>query len=168
MKSSRGAWIAAAALVAAWVILGRFFDSSPHLGWLPVWVQVAAAAAPLFFVIVYTALGVTGGAKWWRTNLGVNMVWMKLAVFTTAGSIAWAILFNHGLINTPLAAWIYIGGSLASAIIITWRSVIFLRAELWRRHGGTGDAHDRTAELAAENAELRVENATLRERLGEA
>jgi hypothetical protein len=42
--------------------------------------------------------------------------------------IAWAQFFNHGLINTPLQAWCYIGGVLAGVAIITWRSVIWLRA----------------------------------------
>jgi hypothetical protein len=160
VRSSRTAWIIAPIAVAAWVVLGHFYATSPRLGWLPDWVQVAAAVCPLAFVILYTVLGLTGGAKWWRTDMGTNFVWLELAVFTTAGSVAWAVLFAHGLINTPLRAWIYIGGSLAGAVIITWRSAIFLRAELWRRSSGTGDVHDRVAELEAEIA-------SLRERLGE-
>jgi hypothetical protein len=150
------AWIIAPIYIAAWVVLGLFFDTSTHLGWLPAWIQVAAASCPALFVVLYTVLGLTGGAKWWKTDVGTNFVWLELAVFTTAGSIAWAVLFNHGLINTPLRAWIYLGGSLAGAIIITWRSVIFLRAEMWRRREPHGDAHDRMAELEAENAELRA------------
>ena len=152
MKASRTAWAAAAALIAAWVILGALFDTSTHLGWLPGWATVISVAAPAAWIGVYTAQGVLGPGKWWQSDVGVNMVWLEAAAVFTNGMLAWAVLFHHGLINTPPLAWAYIGGLLAGAAIITWRSVIWLRAY---RH--EPPVLTRVRELEAEVERLRGE-----------
>lgn len=155
MKPAGRAWVIGVLAVAVWAVLGYFFDSSPHLGWLPNWAVIIAATAPLAFIAAYTLMGILGAAKWWQTTLGVNMVWMKASVLCTNGILAWVVLFNHGLINTPGIAWAYIGGLLAGAAIITWRGVMFLRAY---RH---------EPPLLGRIRDLEAENAALRERLGE-
>lgn len=136
MKPSRLAWITGVILVAVWVVLGFFFDeSTTALTWLARISQAADTIAPLLFVLLYTTLGLTGGAKWWKTDVGTNIVWLELAVVCTGGILAWAFLFNHGDLNNPVLGWAYIGGLLAGALIITWRSVIWLRADRYaRRH----------------------------------
>ena len=128
MKGSGKAWAVAAVLLAAWVAAGFFFDTSPRLGWLPKWALVASVVAPAAWIAIYTVQGFTGPGKWWQSDVGTNMVWLEIAAIFTSGMIAWAQFFNHGLINTPLQAWCYIGGVLAGVAIITWRSVIWLRA----------------------------------------
>ena len=128
MKQSRTAWVTAAALLTAWAVLGFLFDTSTHLGWLPKWATVISVLAPATWIGVYTAQGIIGPGKWWQSDLGTNMVWLEAAAVFTNGMLAWAVLFNHGMINTPPLAWAYIGGLLAGAAIITWRSLIWLRA----------------------------------------
>lgn len=152
MRRPVRAWTVGPALLAAWVVLGHFYDSSPALAWLPKWALAAAVLAPAFFIATYTALGVLGPGKWWKTDIGINMVWLELATIGTTGWIAWAAFFNHGELNTPVQAWAYIGGLLAGATIITWRSVIFLRA--YRREP---PLLGRVRDLEAENAALRAQ-----------
>jgi len=84
---------------------------------------------------MWTGLGLAGGAQWWKNDVGVNLVWLEIAAICDNGLLAWAVVFNHGILNTPYLAWTFVGGLLAGAIIITWRSVIFFRADLFRRRG---------------------------------
>ena len=151
MKPAGRAWVIGGAAVAAWAVLGYFFDASPHLGWVPNWAVIISVAAPLAFIAIYTVLGILGPGKWWQTSLGINMVWMKGALVATNGILAWAVLFNHGLINSPGVAWAYVGGLLAGAAIICWRSVIWIRG--WRKES---PLLTRIHELEAEVAALRA------------
>lgn len=148
MKGSRFAWGTAAVLVAAWAVLGYFFEHSPHLGWLPKWVIAASVLAPLAWITLYTAQGVLGAGKWWKSDLGTNMVWLESVVVFTNGMLLWAQWFNHGSINTPTEAWLYLGGLLAGVVIISWRSVIWLRG--YRRENPLlARVHELEAEKAA-------------------
>ena len=134
MKRARLAWCTGVGLVAAWVILGVFLDhNAVALTWLARVAQTAGTVCPLAFILLYTALGLVGGAKWWKTDIGTNIVWLEAAVVCTSGILAWAFIFNHGSLTNPILGWAYIGGLLAAAFIITWRSVIWLRADLWAR-----------------------------------
>jgi hypothetical protein len=85
MKGSVRAWAAGAVLLATWVVLGVFFDASPSLGWLPKWALIASVLAPLAFIAIYTVQGLTGPGKWWRTDVGVNIVWLELVVVWNNG-----------------------------------------------------------------------------------
>lgn len=155
MRRPVRAWTLGPALLAAWVVLGYFFDTSAHLGWLPKWALIASVAAPLAWIVLYTVQGLRGHGKWWKSDVGTNLVWLELAVVFTNGMIAWAQFFNHGLLNTPLQAWCYIGGVLAGVGIIAWRSVIWLRG------------YRREPPLLARVRELEAERDVLRERLSE-
>lgn len=154
MRRSVRAWVVAAALIVAWAVLGYFFDTSPHLGWLPKGVLTASVVAPAAWIAIYTAQGLAGAGKWWRSDLGVNLVWMMVAVLFGDGMIAWAQFFNHGLLDTPTQAWLYLGGKLAQIVIITWRSVIWVRN------------YRQEPPLLARVRELEAEVARLRERPG--
>lgn len=155
MKRSRLAWVVAAGLLAAWAVLGYFFESSPHLGWLPKWVIIASVLAPVAWIGLYTAQGLLGPGKWWQSDLGVNMVWLETAVVFTNGMLLWAAFFNHGAIDTPTEAWLYLGGLLAGVAVISWRSVIWLRA------------FHREPPQSAELKRLQAENAALRQQIEE-
>jgi len=155
MKGTRTAWIAGPSLVALWAVAGFFFDSSTHLSWLPKWSLAAVVLIPLAFIALYTAQGLAGPGKWWRTDVGTNLVWLLIAVVFGHGLIAWAVFFHGGLINTPGMAWAYIGSLLAETLIVIWRSVIWLRA------------FHREPPILARLRELEAENMTLRERLRE-
>jgi uncharacterized membrane protein YhdT len=155
MKRSRAAWAVAAILIGAWAVLGYFFEDSPALRWLPKWIIAASVVAPLAWIALYTAQGLLGPGKWWKNDLGVNMVWLVSVVVFTNGMLLWAQFFNHGLINTPTEAWLYLGGLLAGVAVITWRSII------WRR------IYREVPPLLARVRELQAEVAELRERLGE-
>lgn len=134
MTHSRFAWVTFIVLVAAWAVLGTQFDTDAWVVHpLSQWVTVIAAVAPLVFILTCSALSFLGGNKWWTTNIGVNLIWMQLCALCSNGLLAWAVLFHGGLINQPPTAWAYLGGLLASAIIITWRSLIFISADRHRR-----------------------------------
>ena len=87
-------------------------------------------------------LGLAGGAKWWRNHVGTNIVSLELAAVCTSGNIAWAFIFNHGELVNPVLGWAYIGGLLAGALVITWRSVIWLRADRYARQQEHNGEHD--------------------------
>lgn len=152
MKTSRAAWIAGPVLLLTWAVLGYFFENSPHLDWLPKWVVIASVLAPLGWIALYTVQGLSGAGKWWQSDLGVNMVWLESAVVFTNGMLLWAQWFNHGAIDTPTEAWLYLGGLLAGVAIISWRSVIWLRG--YRKEP---PLLARVRELEAELAALRGE-----------
>lgn len=154
MKSARTANITAVLLIAGWCAAGLYFRSHQQpLAWLPKTSLTIAVLSPLAWILLYTSQGLFGHGKWWRTDVGTNMVWLETTVVWTSGMILWSQWFNHGLLNTFAQAWAYIGGVLAGAVVINWRSVIWLRN--YRRDPG------------AELRELRAENAALRARLGE-
>jgi hypothetical protein len=150
MKGSRAAWIAGPVLVAAWTVLGFFYADSAALTWLPKWSLASSVLAPLAFVAVYTVQGLLGPGKWWQTDVGTNLVWLLIAVICGNGLITWAVLFNNGLINTPGMAWAFVGGKFAEALIICWRSVIWMRG--YRKES---PLITRLRELEAEVAKLR-------------
>ncbi len=150
MKQSRTAWIAAPILLITWIVLGYFFDNSSSLGWLPKWAVAAAVIAPAAWIFIYTFQGLVGIGKWWQNDVGTNMVWLEIAAIGGNGYIAWAQFFNHGLLNTPAQAWGYIGCLIAGALIITWRSIIWLGRS---RH---------QASLVSKIKELEEENVSLR------
>lgn len=144
------AWVVGAGLVVAWTVLGYLFDTSPHLGWLPKWSLAAAVLAPAAWILIYTVQGISGPGKWWESDLGTNMVWLETAAILTNGLVAWAVFFHGGILNAPGLAWAYVGGLLAGALIITWRSIIWVRAY---RHEPPMLA--RVKELTEEVADLR-------------
>lgn len=155
MKRARWAWAVAAVLLAGWVAAGALFDRSTHLTWLPKWALGASVLAPAVWIAVYTAQGLTGAGKWWKSDVGTNMVWLETAAIFTNGMVAWAVFFHGGLLNTPTLAWMYVGGLIAGALVITWRSVIWLRA------------FHAEPPLLGRVRELEAEIAGLRERLGD-
>lgn len=153
MKSARLANIAGLVLAAAWFAAGMWVNAHPPgPEWLPKWALTFAVISPLAWIIIYTVQGVMGYGKWWRTDLGTNMVWMETGIIWTTGIILWAQWFNHGELNTFWQGWIYLGGVIAGGLVINWRSVIWLR-------------YYRT-EPGLELRQLREENAKLRAAMG--
>lgn len=130
MNRSARAWVVLGVLLAVWVGLGFWVVSSPHglgtLSWLLKWALGLSVLAPAVWIAVYTVQGFLGPGKWWKSDLGTNMVWLEGAAICTNGVVAWALIFQSG--DSPGEVWAYIGGLLAGVLIITWRSVIWLRA----------------------------------------
>jgi hypothetical protein len=140
------------ALVAGWTVAGLFFaDHLQSIPWLPKWGIVIAVAAPLLWIGIYTVQGIFGRGKWWQSDLGTNLVWLEAAAVVNGGTLVWAVFFHQGSIDTPISSWTYIGGLYAGAVIITWRSVIWLRTS---RHEPPMLAKVR--DLEAENTALRA------------
>lgn len=128
MQSARRANVVALVLVAIYTVLGFYEYHHPgNLTWLPRAALTLAVIAPIAWIMIYTVQGWLGHGKWWRTDLGTNLVWMQIAVLCSDGLVGYSQWFSHGLLDTFTEAWIYIGGVLASIIVITWRSVIWLR-----------------------------------------
>lgn len=129
-------WALVVGLTGAWIVLGHFFDKNLGVvNWVSKWVIVVQPAAVILFVVIYTALGLRGPAKWWKTDFGNRIVLFPLAVFLSSCVLVWALLFHHGLINTPLSAWIYIGGYLGSDLVLLWGTYLWGRAAHLGRNG---------------------------------
>lgn len=155
MKSARTANLIGLALIGLWALIGWLvYPGGTDTEWLPKWALTFAVISPLAWIILYTACGFLGRGKWWRSDVGTNMVWMETAIVWTTGMILWAQWFNHGELDTYLQAWMYLGGVIAGGIVINWRSWIWLRN--FRYDSG------------AEIRKLREENAKLRAEIGDA
>jgi len=90
-----------------------------------------AFAAPVLFVATYTAMG----KKWWRNDLGTNLVMLGLAAEPENFGLAWTFLFNHGMLTTTWLAWITIGGPWWTGMVLLWRFAILLRVNRDERNG---------------------------------
>jgi len=144
-------WAAFAAGGAAWLILGFTLPYDTNLNDVFNVAALAAFAAAAGCIAVYTAAGVLGPAKWWRTNVGTYLILAAASVLAIVGPTAWAVLFHHGVIDTWWLAWAYIGGHFLAAAM--WAAL----AWLWLRNPGNGGAAAaRIRELEAENEALRA------------
>lgn len=130
-KGMNRSWLVIFVLVIAWVIGGFIWDKT-QFG--PDLYNISVVALPfscLLFIAEYTVMGFRGAAKWWTTEIGTRIVMKDVAIIFSSSVLAWAQLFDHGLIDTPLPAWIYVGGITGAALIILWGCLIWLR--IWRQ-----------------------------------
>lgn len=88
----------------------------------------AVCVIALGYVAVYTFLGLTGSAKWWKTNMGSNFVLLALGVLPIAGPLAWVFWFDHGLLTSTWLAWCEVGGPPASALLYARQTTLWLHA----------------------------------------
>jgi len=129
-------WVIIGVLIVAWIVCGFFLDRTqfgPDLYNVSI---VALPAAALLFSLEYTVMGFRGSAKWWTNDLGTTIVMKDVAIITSNIVLAWAQLFNHGLIDTPLPAWIYVGGVTGAVLILVWRILVWLRVYRQERISG--------------------------------
>ena len=113
-------WAALGTVTLAWLLTGVFLPDRDfpandlfNVG------AVAAFFSSLLFIGVYTVRGLAGPAKWWKTNLGTYLVLAVGALAVLTGTPAFAVLFNHGMIDTHWWAWIWIGAHyLAAAMVL--------------------------------------------------
>ena len=130
-------WPLIGVLNAAYIMLGFAEDTNGRL--ISDAYDVAIVALPCsaaLFILTYTALGFLGAAKWWRTDFGNRLVLFPYAIFVATATLAWAQLFHHGLLNTPLASWIYLGGIVQAPVVLLWG------IPLWVRAFRDGNGHD--------------------------
>jgi hypothetical protein len=134
MKPALRAWVIAAVLVIAWAALGPLYAGDGPLDNLLAKIgAIAACAVPLTFIVVYTAIGIAGAAKWWRWDIGTCLVLFMAGVIAQNLPLAWAFIFHHGMLNTPVDVWTYLGGLLGGSILIGWCTRIWLRIHLRSR-----------------------------------
>jgi len=131
MRRAGAAWIIGAVLLAAYIAMGFAWSSDGAvLTGMSQWVFVANSISPALFIIVYTLIGFSHSGwagRWWKTDLGLTLVWVKAAVIAQSGVLAWTFLFHGGQLTGPLAAWLFLGGPIAASLIIFWRTLIFIR-----------------------------------------
>ncbi len=115
-------WIGFGICAAVWVILGFVLksDTFPLNDIFDV-ASLAAFFAALGFVAVYTLAGFIGPkprSRWWKNELGTYLVLAKVSIMLIAGPVAFAVLFNDGLINTWWWAWVWTGGFFMAAVMV--------------------------------------------------
>lgn len=111
MKEVRGTiWAVLGAVVAAWVILGVFYVDDAPANLLFDIATVGTFCSATLVLLVYTALGLTGPVKWWRNDVGTIVMLAAVALMPVSGPLAWAVIWKHGMLNTPVAVWTELGG----------------------------------------------------------
>lgn len=77
-----------------------------------------AALAPVAFVLIYTAIGITGkvAAAWWRTTIGTALVVAALSLVPIAAPLAWVFWFDGGVLHSSWLAWLEVSGPCVSAL----------------------------------------------------
>lgn len=121
-------WAGLGTVAAAWLILGFTLPQTINLNDVFNGVSLAAWGAAFLFIVVYTVAGMLGPAKWWRNNIGTFLVLAAVSVLTVVGPTAYAVLFNHGVIDTWWLAWSWVAGHFLTAAM--WLSL----ALLWVRN----------------------------------
>lgn len=118
-------WAGLAAGVAAWLVAGFTVPQTTNMNDVYNVAAVAAFAAAFLFVVIYTIAGLAGPAKWWRTNIGTYLVLAAVSVMAVVAPVAFAVIFNHGLLDTWWWAWAYVGGHFLAAAV--WALLGWLR-----------------------------------------
>lgn len=119
-------WVVLAAVVAAYAITGLFLGKHANDNLLYNIGALATCVTAVLFIVIYTILGLRGPAKWWRNLTGTSIVIAVASLIASYGEIAWAVLFHHGLVDTPAEAWILIGGVYLSFIGVLGLSWLWL------------------------------------------
>jgi hypothetical protein len=135
-------WAWLAVCVGAWLGCGFWLKSN---GTVEAWTYrtglTVAAAAPVLFVAIYTVLGLTGAAKWWRNNLGTALVQAALTLVPITAPLALVLWVDNGSLSTWLA-WIEVSGPVLSALAWLRLCVLWLRlhraGRLARNGNGSG------------------------------
>jgi hypothetical protein len=125
-------WTAAGLLALAYLLLGYVYGKTAPDNLLYDIAGVGTFCAAVLFIAVYTVLGLRGPAKWWRNDTGSSLVIAVGGIACITGPIAFAVLFNHGMINTQWWAWAEIGGTYMCGLAVLWLSFLWLRD----RNGG--------------------------------
>lgn len=76
----------------------------------------AFVVAPLLAVVLTFAR-----SRWWENDVGLNLVFLAIATMPENGGLAWTFLFNHGVLNAPVLAWVVIGGPWWYTMASLWR-----------------------------------------------
>lgn len=116
-------WASVAALVGGYCLLGAFYDQNARVtqdvndaAWL------ALFFAPLAVLAVTTAT-----QRWWRNDVGVNLILSIAGLMPMAGIFCWVFFRDHGSITTSAMAWAFIGTPLWTAGWLLFRAFIYLR-----------------------------------------
>lgn len=82
----------------------------------------AFIVAPLLAVVLTFAQ-----SHWWENDVGLNLVFLAIATMPENGGLAWTFLVNHGVLNTPVLAWVVIGGPWWYTMASLWRFRLITR-----------------------------------------
>jgi hypothetical protein len=120
-------WVICAVLIAVYLLAGyEWSDHAPVNDMFDIG-AIGTFCAAAFFVALYSVLGFFGPAKWWRNDVGTMLVLAVAALLPVTGPLAWAVVFNNGMLVAPLPVWIEIGGMYASCLMILGLSWLWFR-----------------------------------------
>lgn len=109
-----------AAYIGVYFALGHNgrFDSDFYA-----WGLTCAFLAP----VVTVAILAFAGSHWWENDVGLNLVFLGLATMPENGGLAWTFQFSHGVLSTPVLAWVVIGGPWWVVMASIWRFWLIAR-----------------------------------------
>jgi hypothetical protein len=121
-------WVVMAGGGVTWLLLGFNLPQQPaNLNDILDVAMLCALGATLLFILIYTIAGLTGPAKWWRNDVGTYLVLAITANLGLVVPVAFAVLFNHGHIDTWWWGWVWAGGFFLSATTLLFLSWLWLR-----------------------------------------
>jgi hypothetical protein len=131
----RAFWFAFAAGAIVWLVLGIALnpDSVPINDLFDI-ATLAVFCAALLFIAIYTSAGFFGPkprSKWWKNEVGTALVLAVGSLLFVVGPVAFAVLFNGGIINTWWWAWVWLGGHLLAACMLLM--LVWLWIQNYRR-----------------------------------
>jgi predicted lysophospholipase L1 biosynthesis ABC-type transport system permease subunit len=95
------------------------------------WALVAAFAASVLFIVVYTAM-----APWWRTQIGRALVTMDAGLALALGPSAAHFTFGLQITESVAFAWYFLASLSLVAGSTLWRTWIIYRAQRPRKGPG--------------------------------
>lgn len=125
--NSNRAWLVIFGLLVVFIACGPYLEHKDRI--VSDLYDVAIVTLPLsalLYTVIYTVLGFRGRSKWWREDVGMAIVTPYIAVIFSGSMLAWAALFNKGMLTASWQAWVYIGGVLAGGWLMLWRSWVWL------------------------------------------
>lgn len=128
-------WAGLGAAVAVWLVLGFTLPQTINLNDIFNVAALSAFFAALAFIAVYTIAGLTGPAKWWRSNVGTYLVLAAVSVLLIVAPIAFAVMFHHGLLNTWWWAWTYVCAHFLAAAMWAALGWLWLRGRVANGNG---------------------------------
>ena len=111
-------YVVAAVLAVVYAALGFWLSGR---GDIETWIYrcglLAATAAPVLFVALYTWAGLfQGRGKWWTNPFGSALVQAALSLVPITAPLAYVFWFDNGMMTESWLAWLEVSGPVISAL----------------------------------------------------
>jgi hypothetical protein len=123
-------WAVILSYPVGWAALG-LGTRLPYMGnfitaWYK-WMIGALFLTEIGWISQYTLMGFLGKGKWWRSDMGVNLVgFIIISLVGVFAPLTYAQFFHQGRLDQSFPVWWYLGGVTAQPLWFLWR------LQIWR------------------------------------